>query len=562
MRFELVTKNERGFALTQSGESAATQLTAKKLVRYYLIKGLGVNPDAAKGRMAELGSFIDGNFHTITEGLPHLDELAHKLGEENAQKFRSFMGKHFVTTLEKEKSALIEREGPAAQAKFDNPHWTPSVDLLLLYGRSFEGTPPIAPEMLMKSSFSEEERESDEADDKLGNSTTEIPAEKPETAEKEAAPESMVGNSTTESEIPPIQVEVANSAANLPGVKLLEFAAPLFQDTPPLDHANIYPKTLPNDDTNDAPTEGEAEESASLEVGQPAGESEYDPGNQPEEFQSIDESEFEAAQEATAPPEVQKGGETAEMVGNSTPDKRLPGLRLLDEVKAEFEASPKLTADLLQMGGSSTGQSPDQSPGQSPDQGAPQGDTPTPNQVDLASQAKPASLPTKSTYPQQISLEVYAKMVNAIRKFTKTKDQAGYKSWYSQLRPTLKGAIKVQGLINSEDKGNQVDWAATLNQLAGDLQLEGAALQRIAIDIRNNKKTLASITDAIRQAGQMGAPAAQLQALYGKTVSILTSPDTLETKRSTLQMLCLGIDNESARLKLQAGLFQLLDDLD
>ena len=110
---ELVTKNSSGkFGLTELGDRQAYFLTTVKLSKYYMINVLKRDTVSIESKIKTLDSFLENNFHNLNDFLTKLDLLGKFIEESNIANFSKFMGKYFLSTLEKEKVAILKIEVP------------------------------------------------------------------------------------------------------------------------------------------------------------------------------------------------------------------------------------------------------------------------------------------------------------------------------------------------------------------------------------------------------------------------------------------------------------------
>ncbi len=522
MKPELLHKDDDGtYRLTAPGETAVTLNATRKLIRYYLVKGMGRSIELASTLLEENNDFIRRHFGSVNEGLKYLDELSARIGESNRNRFRAFISKHFVPTLDKEKNALLERELPAARAKYDNPYWTPSYELLARYGNLFTGLPPLS------GSFSGAENAAPGTGDTLTHPHHEKapPESKTDTLhpEPEQNAERPLGSEREAIEKTPSPPEpepfIFSTPENQPGVLLLQSFGGLFQNAAPLPPESFFLHTPHPGHTEHA---GHTEEAHDHDTDDFAS---HFAGTA--ELHSNDSAENQLHDDAISTGNLTEDHSSAQ-AGSHHPvaafldpnDPRMTGEKVLELFGALFENSPALS------------------------------------HTHLESKDAPGA---GANLPLQVSLRHYTGMVNVIRKFTRENDQAGYQQWYARQNPKLRGALRIHGLLNAIEKGQSIDWKSELSSMGASLQLEEPVLNRIRLDIEHHKLVINSISTAVRNAKSGGAETALLQNIYSQSIQILSGTDTTETQKAELQVLCMGIADETARLKLQADLLQIPD---
>ena len=134
----LVDKRSDGsYALNERGEWTAYFYTLQKLLSHYLQKGMRMQPAQAQQKLSKLRQFSEQNIHTIDDYLEKLPQISNFIGENNLQKLSSFISQHFITSLDKIREQLYERELPKAKDRYENPYRVPGNDLLDEFEEAF-----------------------------------------------------------------------------------------------------------------------------------------------------------------------------------------------------------------------------------------------------------------------------------------------------------------------------------------------------------------------------------------------------------------------------------------
>lgn len=141
---ELIVKGTDGaYNLTPYGEKELYFLTLRKLIQFYLKEALKLDNVAIAEKVNGLAAFVYANLHKLDDYFSKIPDVSNFIGESNLQKFQKFMGQYFVTTLQKEKAGLIQRELNRSRDKLENPFWAPSNDMLKICGALFLKAPAL-----------------------------------------------------------------------------------------------------------------------------------------------------------------------------------------------------------------------------------------------------------------------------------------------------------------------------------------------------------------------------------------------------------------------------------
>ncbi len=144
MAEELLQKNAQGtFVLSDRGEYLAYYNALRHLLAHYMSRGLQFPPEKTQKVLSETMARVNREFKTVADFRSRIAELPAWIGEPNTNRLISYIGQHFISTLEKTRAQLMEKELPKARDKFDNPYRTPSWDFLDLYGDLFLKAPPV-----------------------------------------------------------------------------------------------------------------------------------------------------------------------------------------------------------------------------------------------------------------------------------------------------------------------------------------------------------------------------------------------------------------------------------
>lgn len=139
----ILTKQPTGeYTFTDHGELVAHKYTLQRLIHHYLLKGMKRSPEDTKKILSVIMGKINSSFTSLADFQSRAAEIPGWISEPNAQRFLTYIGRHFLSTLEQTRKQLYEKELPAAKDLFDNPYRTPSYDLLALYEKEFTQAPP------------------------------------------------------------------------------------------------------------------------------------------------------------------------------------------------------------------------------------------------------------------------------------------------------------------------------------------------------------------------------------------------------------------------------------
>ncbi|GEM_PF-4477627 len=142
MAEELLQKNDQGtFVLSDRGEYLAYYNALRHLLSHYMSRGLQFPPEKTQKVLSETMARVSREFKTVADFRSRIAELPAWIGEPNTNRLISYIGQHFISTLEKTRAQLMEKELPKARDKYDNPYRTPSWDFLDLYGDLFLKAP-------------------------------------------------------------------------------------------------------------------------------------------------------------------------------------------------------------------------------------------------------------------------------------------------------------------------------------------------------------------------------------------------------------------------------------
>lgn len=141
---EFVQKSENGeYVLTPKGNKHIYRLSAQKLFHYYLVKSLNKSNEEAVSTLKSAAGYLKENFNSLEDYLGKIADVANYCGIPDAELFEKFMSRHFISTIEKEKSAFLEKERPKTTLSYENQTWVPSQKLIELYAGLFTGAPAL-----------------------------------------------------------------------------------------------------------------------------------------------------------------------------------------------------------------------------------------------------------------------------------------------------------------------------------------------------------------------------------------------------------------------------------
>jgi len=133
----LIKDNKGNFIPSAAGENKIYFNTISKLLKYYLVKIANLNTSEVDPIMAKLPELVKQNFQTPADYQKKLSLFSSLIQNYNPENFKIFLSKNFAATILKEKEALFHSELETAKAKFDNPLWVPSINLIVQFSEIF-----------------------------------------------------------------------------------------------------------------------------------------------------------------------------------------------------------------------------------------------------------------------------------------------------------------------------------------------------------------------------------------------------------------------------------------
>ncbi|MDH5717141.1 MAG: hypothetical protein OEZ22_05840 [Spirochaetia bacterium] len=141
---DIVIKKDNGsYGFSTYGESMSYFFTMRQLLSHYMTQVLHAEPAVTQNKINTLKAFTDKNFTKLEDYLEKLNLLAEYIGESDEARFSSFLGRYFLSSLEKTKAKLYQTELPKAKDKFDNPFRAVSNSFLEAYGTLFMKAAPL-----------------------------------------------------------------------------------------------------------------------------------------------------------------------------------------------------------------------------------------------------------------------------------------------------------------------------------------------------------------------------------------------------------------------------------
>ncbi|MDH4261622.1 MAG: hypothetical protein OEV78_01105 [Spirochaetia bacterium] len=422
---ELITKSPDGnFNLTEDGEQELYFITTRRLILYYLKEVLKQNDISIAETNNSLKSFITQNFKKVEDYLKKLPDLARFINESNIEKFQKFMGQYFITTLQKEKQALINKEIEKSKEILDNPFWAPSNQMLKIYAQDFLKSPPL--EM-----------------------------------DGEAKPDEIIKiNSVKENKK---EIFVASTLEGAPGFIFLQSSlSNSFINAKPLDFKSFEFNEINNfdDEQNDSQENDNAINIATLKTNE-----------------------------------------------NILQDP--PGEKLLRDLQIHFNKCPPLELSHEHF-------------------------------IDESKDKIPVD-------KHIITLKSFAGILSNIAKFTKNKDNAGYQNWYNNLNSNLKGALKINSLINSEKKGESVNWGQEIMMFAASTNINKDELYQLTEEVKLYSKILNFIRHRLTNDPKIKLNKNEASNIYTQSINILSGNESFAEKKSALTILLFQITDQTMR---------------
>ncbi|MDH5720164.1 MAG: hypothetical protein OEZ13_06005 [Spirochaetia bacterium] len=241
MTKDVLIKNENGsYVFSSYGESLTYYHTMRQLLGHYMQKGLMLPPEKIQVKIETLKGFLETNFQKLDDYLEKMQLISQYIGESNESRFSAFIGKNFMSSLERIKAQLYQKEIPRAKHKFENPYRTISDDLLEAYGALFQKSAPL--KLNGGKAEASDQPSANEQTSEI-NQTQKIDNLSPQNA----VPETAAAESAAEYH--------AVDYSYVPGEKLLENYGGLFQQAKPLAVLKAAVEEKPSEMTQEQPKE-------------------------------------------------------------------------------------------------------------------------------------------------------------------------------------------------------------------------------------------------------------------------------------------------------------------
>jgi len=258
----LVKDNKGNFIPSAAGENRIYFNTISKLLKYYLVKISNLNSSEVDPIMAKLPELVKQNFQTPADYQKKLSLFSSLIQNYNPENFKIFLSKNFTATVLKEKEALFSSELETAKAKFDNPLWVPSINLIVKFSEIFykagaldlkkiqnnNQVENIEPPANEKKITQEETGKIDLVENLItsmpGNKILESLSNQFAKTEKINLNKFVIEREINDEEISPVVVapitnNLPNPASNIPGKMVYENFFTLFSESPSFDFSHI-----------------------------------------------------------------------------------------------------------------------------------------------------------------------------------------------------------------------------------------------------------------------------------------------------------------------------------
>ena len=132
-----IEKKNNQYQFSETGNSRAYFLTMEKILTHYMINQLKIDQNTVSQKMTELESFVSKNFLFLDDYPIKIKLFADFIEEANIQRLITFIGKLFVSVLQKIKIELMEKEKSQYVKLYEEPFHKPSDRLLDLVYEEF-----------------------------------------------------------------------------------------------------------------------------------------------------------------------------------------------------------------------------------------------------------------------------------------------------------------------------------------------------------------------------------------------------------------------------------------
>ena len=146
-----------------------------------------------------------------------------------------------------------------------------------------------------------------------------------------------------------------------------------------------------------------------------------------------------------------------------------------------------------------------------------------------------------------ITIKTFATLLSNISKFTKAKDNEGYQNWYNTLQPKLKAAIKINSLINSEQKGNAVNWGNEIMMYAASANENKDSLYQLTEEVKLYLKVIHHIRHRLTNDPKIKLNSQEASSIYTQSIGILGGNDSPAEKKSAISILLFQVTDQIMR---------------
>ncbi|MBV6494336.1 MAG: hypothetical protein LDLANPLL_02368 [Turneriella sp.] len=164
--------------------------------------------------------------------------------------------------------------------------------------------------------------------------------------------------------------------------------------------------------------------------------------------------------------------------------------------------------------------------------------------------------------PQQITFRAFVQIINAISRYIKQQDKAGYAKFYQSLSPLNQSAYTYYTLFQKEAQGQSVSWSEEIHKVMQRANLDAGAANKLKDEVEAYRKVSQSLSRALATGQQKGMDASLTQGLYGQLVAIFENSGNLAEKRTALKMSLLQVTAQSAKEAITQILAPQLEELE
>lgn len=493
MPAELFVRNADGtVSFTQEGQFAAYYQTMQRLISHYMKAGLKYPQEQIDEKLQRFKLFAQDNFVVLDDYLEKLPTLAAFIGEKNASRFGSFVGKNFFSALEKVKKNIEENEFTIETPQVFAYDF-PSKKILAFVRSDFEKARALP--------WPLPEEGSEQA---VSNAEAII---KEETSQDKKT--SAVGvSSPSVKKVDTTFLSPSQKTASMPSREMQQLFGTAFAQA----QALSWP--LPEEGSEPLPVQAQEENEEVFDPSELAG----------------------ILAQAENPSLAAESSPSASPVQNID---SLPSRSFFSKLEKIFLAAQELH-DHFAFGEPSVAQAQTSTKG---------------GQTQVADVQQRTNI-----MERQLTLKDFAILMNHLSRFTKNKDNAGYKQWQAKLNIRYKVSLHLNKLVSAEQK-SVVHWKKELASLSEKTYIELDILKKYLQEIRAYRLVLQSIRQAMNVAVKNGADGKAVQGGYSALINIFENNDTIDSKSVLLKMHLLTIQPPQAKEVMSNILIPLLEKI-